>query len=431
VTRFAPQRCAGCLALALLAVLALHACAGAAPPERIVLIVIDTLRRDALGCYGGQIATPNLDALAARGVAVQGMSSAYFETSASMAALFTGRTPSIESGDAARPLPWTGETWCGMARFGAPGDTCIPASLPTLAQQIHEAGYWTIGVLSNELLHEPSGFGRGFDDLVELGGRRLERGTLPWQARAWKRVHLAAAAAVDRRLGDRFFLYVHLMDAHDHPLRHDEYADGVREADAGVGALLAYLAERRLQGGSVVVVTSDHGEQLGETHPPFPHMPRHSHYGNPSYEELLAVPLVVAPAQALGDRPPRNTTELHDWLLRLAGVPTREPETGDLAGDELFVSELGYRTFRGDGWKSAFDRKGERVVLFDLREDPREQRDLAAERPDVVAAHRRRVDELTRSLAARGARRTELSDDDRLRLQALGYLDARAPEDRP
>jgi arylsulfatase A-like enzyme len=397
------------------------------PPERIVLVVIDTLRRDALGSYGGSIATPHLDALARRGAALDGMSAAFHQTTASMAALFTGRTPSLESGDPARPLPWTGETWCGMARFGAPGGVCIPESLPTLARRLHDAGYWTIGVLSNELLHEPSGFGRGFDDLVEVGARP-EPGTPPWQARAWRRVHLAASGAIDRRLHDRFFLYVHYMDAHDHSERGDDYADGVRAADAGVGALLGHLEERGLLDGATLIVTSDHGEHLGEKHPPQPLRALRLHYGNPSYEELLAVPLLVAPRDAFGARAPRNTTELHDAILRLAGVAPKP--ASELEPDELYVSELGFRTYRSDGWKSSFDRVRDRVLLFDLTNDPHEQRDLAAERPEVVAAHRRRVDALTRALAAQGARRADLSPEERERLEALGYLDPQA-EDRP
>jgi arylsulfatase A len=424
VERSGRWRRAGACAFALLA---LEACARQAPPERIVLVVIDTLRRDAVGCYGGSIATPHLDALAARGRAVPGVISAYFQTSSSMAALFTGRTPSLETGDPARSLPWTGETWCGLARFGSPGAACIPTSLPTLPQQIHDAGYWTIGVLSNELLHAPSGFERGFDDLVELGGPAVEPGVPPWKARAWRRVDLAATAAVARRLGDRFFLYVHYMDAHDHPSRGDEYADGVRAADEGVGALLDYLEEHRLLDGSVVVVTSDHGEELGESHPPFPHKPLHSHYGNPSYEEVMSVPLIVAPASALGDSAPRNTFEVHDWILRLAGAgASTPPADADLPRDELFYSESSFRTYRRGGWKSAFDRTRGRVVLFDLGKDPKEQHNVAAEHPDVVAEHRQRVDELTRQLATREERRATLSPDERARLEALGYLDAGA-----
>jgi arylsulfatase A-like enzyme len=417
--RFVGRRGAFALALALLGP---SACSRHHPPERIVLIVIDTLRRDALGSYGGKIGTPALDALAASGVAVPGMTSAFHQTTASMASLFTGRTPSLETGDAERPLPWTGETWCGLARFGAPGAPCIPASLPTLAQRLHDAGYWTIGVLSNELMHAPSGFGRGFDDLVEVGGLP-EPGTPPWRARSWKRVHPAATSAIDRRLGDHFFLYVHYMDVHDYGERGDTYEDGVREADTAVGALLDHLKERGLYEGSVIVVTGDHGEHLGEKHPPFPNRALELHYGNPSYEELLAVPLLVSPRGTLEGSPPRTTQELHAWLLRLAGAEPDPPRGAEPAADEVYVSELAYRTYRRDGWKSAFDRSRDRVVLFDLAHDPTEQHDLSAARPDVVEAHRRRVDELTRELAASGERRAAISAEERARLEALGYLE--------
>lgn len=400
----------------------LAACSDARPPERIVLVVIDTLRRDALGVYGGSTPTPVLDALARRGAALPDFRSAYHQTSSSMAALFTGRIPSLETGDAAHPLHWTGETWCGMARFGAPGAACIPDALPTLAGQLHAAGYWTIGVLSNDLLYEPSGFGRGFDDLVQVG-QRPDPALAWWQQRTWQRVHAAATAAIDRRLQDRFFLYVHLMDAHDYNQRGDAYENGVRAADEGVGALLAHLEERGLLEGTLVVVTSDHGEHLGERHPPEPERELHSHFGNPSYEELLAVPLIVAPADALDGDAPRTTTELHDWLLRIGGA-TPGARDVELRPDESYVSEASWRTYRDGSWKSSFSRVRDRVLLFDLASDPREQRDLSGEHADVVAAHRSRVDALTRALAASGPRRDALSPEERARLEALGYLDA-------
>jgi arylsulfatase A-like enzyme len=402
-----------------LGALCLAGCARTEPPERIVLVVIDTLRRDALGCYGGSTPTPELDALARRGVAVQGFRSAYYQTSSSMGALFTGRIPSLETGDPVRPLHWTGETWCGMARFGAPGALCLPESLPTLAEQLHAAGYWTIGVLSNDLLYEPSGFGRGFDDLVQVGGQPSPKP--PWQERSWKRVHPAATAAIDRRLHDHFFLYVHYMDVHDYEPRGDQYADGVRAADAAVGALLAHLGERNLLDGALVIVTSDHGEHLGERHPPDPARALRSHFGNPSYEELLNVPLLVWPADAVKDGVPRGTTALHDWLLHRAGVAAAAPDLA-LADGEHYVSELMYRTYRVGRWKSSFARADGRPLLFDLESDPHEQRDLSGERADVLDAHRRRVDALTQALAARGPRRDALSAEERRRLEALGYL---------
>ena len=67
-------------------------------PERIVLIVIDTLRRDALSCYGGSTPTPNIDGLAAQGQLFSNALGSFHQTTMSMGAMFTGRTPSLESG---------------------------------------------------------------------------------------------------------------------------------------------------------------------------------------------------------------------------------------------------------------------------------------------------------------------------------------------
>jgi hypothetical protein len=285
-----------------LTALCLCSCGNPAPPERIVLIVIDTLRRDFLTCYANALLpTPHIDALARQGRAYESVSAAYHQTSMSMAALFTGRTPSIERPEGHPPLPWTGQTWCGMARFAEPGEElCIPKGLTTLAERLRGAGYWTIGVMSNPMLFEPSGFGRGFDDRSEVGRRPPEVGPLAryraeeaWRERTWRHVNRAARRALARRAGDRFFLYVHYMDVHDWGYRGAPYAQSVAMVDTAVGALLGVLDAADLLEDAAVILTSDHGEHLGETHPPDPARVMRSHQGNPSYQELLHVPLIV------------------------------------------------------------------------------------------------------------------------------------------
>ena len=128
------------------------ACARPGPPARILLVVVDTLRAESLALYGGSTVTPQLAALAQRGQLFRQARAAFHQTSASMAALFTGRTPSIESPDPSRTLHWNGTTWCGLARFAAEPSRgeCVPASLDTLAERLGRAGYWTIGVASND-----------------------------------------------------------------------------------------------------------------------------------------------------------------------------------------------------------------------------------------------------------------------------------------
>ena len=124
----------------------------APPPQNILLIVVDTLRRDHVSAYADLARTPNMDRLAEGGQVARGAVSSFHQTTMSMSALFTGRTPSLEWADGER-LEWNGKTWCGLTRFAqGPGDDCIPSSLPTLAEGMRGLGYRTIGVVANELL---------------------------------------------------------------------------------------------------------------------------------------------------------------------------------------------------------------------------------------------------------------------------------------
>ena len=403
---------------------------GPKPPERLILIVIDTLRRDHLGVYGAPVATPNIDALAARGQHFTNVVASFHQTTMSMGSLFTGRTPSFEAGDN-RVLAWNGDNWCGLARLALrPGsDPCLPPGVPTLAEALRDAGYWTLGVASNQFLYEPSGFSRGFDDWVQVDDRPPVAGSASrrhlanaHQSRTWHSVNRAAIAALNRRPRDRFFLYVHYVDVHDYLFQKVSYAEAVQGMDQGVGRLLTQLESAKLLEDAVVVLVSDHGEQLGELHG-FPgELPKSfGHYGNPSFQEQLRIPLLVAPAR--GGDPDRflRSQDLFQLLLEIGGV--KRETSRDTEPDELFVGEARYRTYRRGRWKSFVRRADGRHFLYDLEADPLEKTDVGAKFPEVTAAHALRIDQLTRSLAAKGVPQRELSESERERLRALGYLD--------
>ena len=139
--------------------------------ERIILIVVDTLRADHVGVYGSEIPTPRIDGLARNGTIFRNAIANFHSTTMSMAALFSGRTPSIESGDREKTLEWNTFASCGLARFSTPGfdDDCVPREMEMLAEALRSAGYWTMGVTSNKLLYRPYGYDQGFDDWVEVG----------------------------------------------------------------------------------------------------------------------------------------------------------------------------------------------------------------------------------------------------------------------
>ncbi len=421
--------------------LAAHGCSRPVKPQRIILVVVDTLRRDALSCYDPSRTTPHTQALADRGRAFNNAAAAFHQTSMSMASLFSGRTPSIASGNADEALEWTGRTWCGLARFARSDSehACVPTGVPLLAETLAAAGYATAGIASNALLFAPAGYERGFQDWIEVGRRGAPRDGAA--------VNRAVADWLGRRPSDGFFLYVHYMDAHDWvvekappqetpPAQRERYQNAVAAADAAVGELMGMLDRDGLLHDAVVVLTADHGESLREDTHLFRANPQH--IGNPSFEPVLSVPLVVAPAVVEDHGRMIRTDDVTRMIERLAGVPGA-PATADLRPEELFLTEIYYRSYRDGRWKSLWPRPSASIfrrprsdfvprdatapILFDLKADPGERHDVAAENGNLVAAHQARIAELERALAAPEARPGTLSPDDRERLRALGYLE--------
>jgi len=360
-----------------------------------------------VGAYGGSVPTPNMDALAEEGQLFGDAWASFHQTTMTMASLFTGHTPSLERSGTRERMEWTGRSWCGLLREADREDAaCIPDGVPTLAEALRREGYWTAGVVTNRLLFRPGGYERGFDRWQEV------RGKAPSAVRANEAVRRVLA----ERPGDRFFLYVHYMDVHDYGYRGEPYASGVRKVDWALGDLLGALSEHGLRDGALVILTSDHGERLGESH--FDEgTPGHN--GNPSFDTLLEVPLLVAPAVFEEPARPVRSDDLHRMILRVAGAgPGPEPE---LAEGELFVSELWYQTHRQGRWKVYRERETGETHLVDLRDDPDETRDVSDTHPEVLAARERRIDALSAELGAGEVPRLELSESDRARIEALGY----------
>jgi arylsulfatase A-like enzyme len=205
---------------------------------------------------------------------------------------------------------------------------------------------------------------------------------------------------------------------HDYTIQQRGYAQSVAILDKRVGQLLHALEEQRLLEDAVIVFTSDHGERLGETH-----LVRasRSHMGNPSFEEVLRVPLIVSPARFEDSSRLVRGQDVFHLVTELAGL--RIDIAQELEPDELFLTEQRWRTYRKGRWKSFMWRRNQQHYLVDLAEDPGEQQDVAQLNPSIVAAHRERVTELVQSLAASNPPPSKLTAEDRERLRALGYLD--------
>lgn len=408
----------------------LSACAEERPPQRIILIVVDTLRQDHLSPYNSEISTPNVQALADRGQVFSHYVASFHQTTMSMGALFTGLTPSTESENPRKPLAWTGKNWCGLKRFArSPEDACVPAHLTTLAEGLQEAGFFTAGVVSNSLLFAPAGFEQGFDRWVEIGPEDTQN-LAPRERPRHRAAHLVRSAVHElfaELPPEPLFLYVHYVDVHDWTYVEKEYTEAVTEMDEELGKLIDELEKEGLLENATVILTSDHGEALGEPHAL---KTTKTHLGNPSFESVLQIPLVVAPPVFEDTEQWLRSQDLGALIAQLAGVaPAADAvEEGGLAADELVLSEDHYFTYRKGRWKSMFHRTRPKLwALFDLEADPGETVNRVKDEPAIVEQHLRRLAELNQVFRTKALVDEEQTDRDRARLRALGYL-ADAPD---
>ena len=385
-----------------------------------MLVTIDTLRADHVGCYGATDgATPTLDSIAARG--------ARFETAVSPAPL---TLPSHVTLMTALDPPQHGVRNNGSYR--------LRDEIPTLAERMREGAFPAAAFVSAFVLDRRFGLARGFEPYDDrLGVQDEEIGVASRPAAET----VAAALGWLENAPERFFLFVHLYDPHfpyepPEPYRSRQlgrpYDEEIAYADAELGRLLAALDARFPDGRSLVVVTADHGESLGE-------------HGEPThaftlYDATQHVPLLMAgpgvPAGLVVDRLVR-LADVTPTLLALAGLPALERATGSsllpaLAGRpdaeprvawvETLATQLqlGWSPVLGVRTAEHKYLRAPQPELYALASDPGETRNLAAQQPELAA----RLDAL---VAARAEHQLVtpnfgLDAETAERLRALGYL---------
>lgn len=445
------------LAIALLAVAVLGCKGGGGARPNIIFLMLDTQRADRLGAYGAPRPTPFLDALAAESIVYDRAYAPSSWTVPSIASLFVAQYPSEHRVAVVMAV--------------------LPDTAVTLAERLREAGYRTGGFSANIEITAEAGFDQGFDAFRTVfkapkdDAAKLNDAALRW---------------LDE-LGDPtdapLFLYLQYMEPHspyrDHPGitatdppplpgpwadlklagRVNEGAfllakgkplpdawrmtphelgrlqalyDGeVAYLDRQLAQLVAELERRGLMENAMVIVTSDHGEHLGE-HGMLSH-------GNTLYEEVIRVPLLVRLPERTARRvdEPVTITGLAPAMLEYLGLPVPEefvvpplsfdgaPGAGYALAEVLKVNPTYLRYHRraivGRSGKLLVEEDG-REVLIDLARDPGEHHPL----PDApFAAELRKAmadavhDDPTDPLPP-GA---PLDDATRERLRALGYSD--------
>lgn len=401
----------------------------------LVLIVIDTLRADRLAFYGhGADTTPFLTSLAERSRLYTNAHSTSSWTAPAMASLFTSLHPFQHGMHIAKLSP-------DRASFEV---KVLPAGAPTLAESLRARGYKTFGVTDNQNVSEKPGFDRGFDRFssTQYESALVVNKTLM----SWRDDILSSQP---------FFLYVHYMDPHlpyherepwygQHPLagKEGDFDDSLARYDSELRFVDQHLAE--LFGGfdwpadTVVVLTSDHGEEFGDH--------GGEQHGRTLYGEVVDVPLLMyAPSRWSGEKIDRRASlvDIAPTLLALSGHPGEPghvghsllPGTADPDDDRSIYTQLIWEETPGKGKApqesrgviqgsfKLLDHQDQPDQLFDLRSDAGETRSVAAEHPDVVTRLSADLNEAVES-APRfepGIARIPLDRKKVEKLKALGY----------
>jgi arylsulfatase A-like enzyme/Tfp pilus assembly protein PilF len=389
------------------------------PPSNsinVVLVTLDTLRPDRLGCYGFPGgATPNLDQLASEGVLFEQATSTVPLTLPSHCSILTGLLP-----------PRHGVRDNG----GAP----LAESRTTLAERLQGAGFTTGAFVGAWVLERRFGLAQGFD-------RYSDRFGLDQLQKRGDAVVDDALAWIDEVRERKFFAWVHLFDPHlpydaPEPFRShfaaDAYQAEVAFTDDLVGRLVARLRERQLLGRTLLVVAADHGESLGEH--------GEAAHGLFVYDSTAAVPLIVRTPWGLRGRS-RTQVSLADVFPTILDLTGLAPEPG-IDGSSLVPAVLdpGKELGRAAYTESLFPRihygwhelralrdgtfkliDAPRPELYDLAADPRETQDLSRTKA-------RRAEDMRQALVKKAPKDdptgnpVALDPDTQQRLAALGYV---------
>jgi len=427
----------------------------------VVLITLDTLRADHLGCYGYfRDTSPRLDALADESVLFEHCTVPMATTLPSHVSMLTGTWP-LEHGVLANVAHG------GQAFAISPG-------LEPLSRTLSDAGYETAAFISAKPLRPKSGIGAGFDHFDDSEGPARRGDVTTTRALDWLRRREA------QRAEQPFFLWLHLFDPHDPYIAPegyvgrfeadaeldawlaersflesrtlstgldyvpreiaDQYDDLVYFTDAQVGRLLDALAELELRDETAIAVVTDHGEGLGQHEKLF--------HGLLWQEQVHAAWLLHVPGLAARRvAAPVSTVDLATTLLARVDIPGAERFLAQASGIDVLaegfrgrplLSQTGLRrvglgqdvvyALTRERWRYHWlGEEGE--ALYDLEADPYELTDVAAAHPDVVAALRGELLDLVASQTARGrelgAGATQQLDQATIdALRDLGYVDA-------
>lgn len=423
------------------------------PPQKItnlILISIDTLRADHLGCYGYDRPTsPEIDQFAAQGLLFEDCSAPSPWTLPSHASILTGLYPSRHTLNS--PIKY------------------LPAHVLTMAEVLKKQGFSTAAIVNSLNVSRKHGLDRGFDTFsyVEEFRDQMEPSLVENHAVEW----------LSKNAIEPFFLFLHYYDVHSDYVSLPEYEKmfvrpydgnidgssaqlkkfrrgtveinqrgaehlidlynaGIRQMDDGIARLLAVIKELQLLDKTLIVITSDHGEEFLE-HGDILH-------GRSQYQELIHVPLIMSgPGLPNGKRiaKPVSLVDLMPTILALLDLPAQHRQDGlDLTPlwedpdgklpHRLIFAEADHnntdndikRAVRHPQFKLHYDRLKKEAQLYDLVSDPGEKTDIRANEIELAGMLHDQLDQfLSEKETAESTTRT-LSPKEIEKLKSFGYL---------
>jgi len=395
----------------------------------VILVTVDTLRADKVGCYGNpSVRTPAMDALAAGGIRFENCISQTPLTLPSHTTILTGTLP-----------PFHG--------VRDNGGFVVPPELVTLAETFKAQGYDTAAFVAAYVLDSKWGLDQGFDtyfDKFDLS--RFERISLGEVQRPANEVMDEALGWLEKKKDGKFFAWIHLYDPHtpytppepyQSEYRQNPYLGEIAFTDSQIARLTDYVDRNGLRDDLFIVLAADHGESLGEH--------QESTHGFFVYQEAVHVPLIVAtPFAGLRGVTSRETVGLVDVMptvCEMAGLPVPAEVQGRSlvpsfftpgAGPErLAYSETFYPRYHY-GWsdlRSVQDARYKLIIapvpeLYDLEKDPGEEKNLVYLEKKVYEDLSARAKTLMDG-AEQGAHEVDLGkvdEETREKLAALGYI---------
>ncbi len=403
----------------------------AAEKGDVILITIDTLRADRLGCYGyRQIETPNIDALARDGVLFADAVVPVPLTLPSHASILTGTYPPYH----------------GVHDFMGKG---LDPQHATLAEAFKAGGWKTAAFVSAFVLDSTWGLDQGFDHYFDNFNLEEYQGINPGliQRRASETID-KALEWLERNQGPAF-VWVHLFDPHSdynppEPFRsryrRSPYDGEVAYTDQQLGRLFGYLKQSGRYDNAVIALLSDHGESLGEH--------GESEHGFFIYDATIKIPFIIKPPARLKLAGRRIATQvssvdLAPTLLQLAGISSDALPAAQgrrllslMSGKPAPVTSTYAESFyprNSFGWHELKAvRNGRykyieapRPELYDLERDPGERENIYQKQRALAARLRQELAALEQRFSGKsGASAEGVSPEALERLQSLGYIGA-------